>query len=435
MRAEALSRKFAAALHSDQPAAGPALYGTLVGIEHEFLVLRDGLEVDFAGVLDSLDLGPRFLDPADANARRLPSGAAITCDVKEAEIALPPVAVRPGFTREAAHRARMESLELSRRLGVGYELQGTSTHISVNIPARIQDIEAVALLYAHTFAPALMMLLDRRDSYGVWLRPRPGRLEFCGEYARGERLRAVIAFAVGSVRACVAYALGESLRIPLPPHLEVRLQPVRERAGYVVRRTAMGVDLYAHGRDARLPLASGGDTRAETHLFAAWSCALAALDGIADQDDVSAAQRMVDEHVVLPVSTIMDDEPASSGADGLSPPAFGRILQPLRRPRFDMAPVMVTWDVAVFVATPSTTTRGAAFVCVPRAAMDTFVQQLDGGSLDTLIHSYLRKRFGRRRLERRRQVFQPGLYGSLGPRRALLPREPHPAMLATSPVA
>lgn len=435
MRAETLSRKFAAALHCDEVTAGTSFCGTLVGIEHEFGVLHDGVEIDFADVLAGLDLGPRYLDPADANARRLPSGAAITCDVREAEIALPPVAVRPGFTREAAHRARMEKVELSRRMGDGYELQGTSTHISVNIPARIQAIDEVAWLHAHTFAPALGMLLDRRDSYGIWLRPRPGRLEFCGEYASGERLRSAMAFAVGSVRACVAAVFGEPLAVPLPPRLEVRLEPVRERAGYVVQRTAMGVDLYAEGRDARLPLAHGGFTSAQTQLFAAWSCALAALDGVANKDDVAAAQRMVDHQHELPVSQLTDDEPEGAGTDGLDAPAFGRILQPLRRSRFDMAPVMVTWDAAVFVATPPTSARRTAFVCVPRAAMDAFFAQLDAGSLDALIHSYLRKRFGRGRLERRRQVTRPGLYGSIGPRRALLAREPHPAMFAMSTAA
>ena len=49
----------------------------LVGLEHEFRVTRGREQVPFDSLIESLGLGRRYLDPTDANARRLPSGVAI----------------------------------------------------------------------------------------------------------------------------------------------------------------------------------------------------------------------------------------------------------------------------------------------------------------------------------------------------------------------
>lgn len=69
-----------------------------------------------------------------------------------------------------------------------------------------------------------MLLLDRASSSGIYLRPRPGRLEICGEFADGVRLRAVSAFVAGSVRATARGLGGE--RALLPPALFfVRARP------------------------------------------------------------------------------------------------------------------------------------------------------------------------------------------------------------------
>ena len=150
-----------------------------VGLEHEFRVsAANGEAVDFRGLINGLRLGQPNLDPADPNAFRLPSGAAVTCDGREAEIALPPITVAPGFTRDVRSRAESERVALAARLAPGFEIEGVSTHISVSVPNGLA--QEVCRLYAHTFAPQMMLMIDRRDSPGLLIRPRPGRVELGG---------------------------------------------------------------------------------------------------------------------------------------------------------------------------------------------------------------------------------------------------------------
>jgi hypothetical protein len=124
----------------------------LVGVEHEYALIDGERQIDFRAIIHSLRLARRHLDPGDPHAYRLPSGAALTCDGAEAEIALPPVAVGPGFTREIEGRAAYERARLQ-RLVPGLELRGYSTHLGVTTRADIGD--EVARLYCSTFAPTL----------------------------------------------------------------------------------------------------------------------------------------------------------------------------------------------------------------------------------------------------------------------------------------
>ena len=85
-----------------------------------------------------------------------------------------------------------------------------------------------------------MLLIDRRDSPGLLVRPRPGQLELGGEYVSGARLRAAAAFAAESTRAAVQRRT--------PPCLDVVLDAAVERYGWFVDRNAFGIDLYRDGR-------------------------------------------------------------------------------------------------------------------------------------------------------------------------------------------
>jgi hypothetical protein len=140
-----------------------------------------------------------------------------------------------------------------------------------------------------------MLTLDRADSPGLLVRPRPGRLELGGEYAGGPALRAAIAFAVGSV-----LALERAPRASHPPPVRLRLEAARERFGYYVDRTATGSDLYAHGRSAAVRRRDG-NTTAGAHLVDCWRVARAALAPYADTADLLAMDRMADGATPLPV--------------------------------------------------------------------------------------------------------------------------------------
>ena len=263
--------------------------GSLIGIEHEFVVRNHGTVVDFHELIHDLSIPGRRLDPGDCNAYRLPSGLALTADEGEAEIATPPIAVQHGFTGDIVAWAGHGRAQLEAVLPPRHDLEGYSTHLSVS--AEGTDGDTLASLYASTFAPALALLLEREDSQGIYVRPRPGRLELCGEFVEGSRLGAVAAFAAGSSRA-VSFALAGRLGT-LPPALAVQTLPAVERYGLRVTRHACGIDLYAAGRAASLPLAGGGQVVAQDYLETAWRAARAALDDCASTDDLAVVDAMV----------------------------------------------------------------------------------------------------------------------------------------------
>ena len=147
----------------------------------------------------------RRLDPGDKHAYRLRTGLALTADGAEAEIASPPIAVETGFTRSFECWAAEGYRQLASRLPADTDLTGYSTHISVSLPPEIVD--EVALLYAESYAPALALLMEAADSLGIYIRPRPGRLELCGEYVSGRRLLPLIEnlhdFCIACLVSCI----------------------------------------------------------------------------------------------------------------------------------------------------------------------------------------------------------------------------------------
>ena len=174
-------------------------------------------------------------------------------------------------------------------------LEGYSTHVSVSLTARTD--RRLARRYSQTFAPALMILMDRISSPGLLVRPRPGRLELCGEYVHGLAARGAVAFAVGSVRALVRAdrrAL-DALRV------RVRVDPAHERYGLYVDRHAFGPDLYEAGRGAVLRRARDDAPRsAQQQLAQAWALARETLTADTDADDLEAVDHMVRGDIALP---------------------------------------------------------------------------------------------------------------------------------------
>ncbi len=270
--------------------------GTLVGLEHEYSVLdRCGeVPVDFRTLIHTLGVEGVRADPTDPNAYRCPWGGVLTCDGKEAELAIPPVDVEPGFVAAAVALADAGEAAL-RALVPKLRLDGYSTHLSVSV--RVRDDRRFARAYARTFAPALMLLMDRADSPGMLVRPRPGRLELCAEFVAGPASGAAVAFAVGSVRALAPMSRAERRDLAV----ETRLEPAVERYGWYVDRNAFGVDLSADGRRARLvPVRGRGSVLGQEHLARAWGCARDALEGVASPEDLEAADALVAGDLPLP---------------------------------------------------------------------------------------------------------------------------------------
>ena len=266
-----------------RPRSGPRC-----GVEHEFTVLLDQQPIDFRELIHTLPIPGRRLDPQDDNAYRCGWGGALTADGREAEIATPPVRLAPGFAAEVVRLAAVGQDCLSGVLP-GHHLVGYSTHLNISVPDRRSL--AVSRRFATRFAPAMMLLLDRPDSPGLLVRPRPGRLELGGEYLDGDRLRAALLFAAGAVAACAA--TGPLRR--LPPALAVSLAPAVQRFGWYIDRGAFGPDLYVLGRDCPLrPASSRGAARtAQRQLTDCWAVARRAVRPWATAGDLTLVDELV----------------------------------------------------------------------------------------------------------------------------------------------
>ena len=165
----------------------------VIGLEHEYRVLEDAQPIDFRSVIHRLDADGLRLDPTDPNAYRCGWGGLLTADGPEAEVAVAPVPVGAGCSFELERRATVARDVLGTLLPDALVLEGYSTHLSIELD---DDVVARAgRLFASRYAAPMMLLLDKPASPGLLVRPRPARLEICGEHAAGAQLRAAATFA------------------------------------------------------------------------------------------------------------------------------------------------------------------------------------------------------------------------------------------------
>ncbi|MEP7111735.1 MAG: hypothetical protein ABI862_00580 [Ilumatobacteraceae bacterium] len=373
-----LSTAFARSLTDAYPQFG--VRRRYIGIEHEYVVHAAGKRVDFRELIRSLDIDGEAIDPADALARRCRWGGVVTADGPEAEIATPPVALGRGFSALADGLARVGRSELERSAG-SHSFEGYSTHISISMNDDV--VQAAAKVYAERFAAALMLLLDSPSSPGLLVRPRPGRLELCGEHADGERLRAASLFAAGSALAAERAVTDRAFRRRLPPRLRVKTVPSLQRYGLYVDRAAFGCDLYRHGRSSTLRSRRGGRLTADEHLRQSWRCARSMLAGFVDETELHSVDALVSATTPLPT-----DQPSTAPlADQIvDDSAFGRALDRRERREFSVACTWLAWHVAVF--TISSNDR-SAFAVIPTSLLEQFLGQLDAGTLDGVLGAYL----------------------------------------------
>jgi len=410
-RRDAILRDFRETLESREARAAP-----LIGLEHEYYLSSGGRPRDFREMIHDLPVPGRRLDPGDANAYRLTSGLALTCDDAEAEVASPPVAVGKGFTSELEGWAAHGLHTLRELLPPAIDLEGASTHLSVSAPDAIQD--AACDYYARSFAPALMLLAERPTSHGIMVRPRPGRIELCTEFCDGERLRLVSAFAAGSVLASVAVARGE--RPPVRP-LAVALEPSLDRVGLLVRKTAFGSDLYEAGRAAALKTEDGSSLTAQERLAEAWNAARPYVRGRAASRDIAALDALV-----------AGAGPVQAGAPGLLPAAqagpprssaLGKVVGELPAASMVITAVAATWDFTVFRLERGGDHR---YACIPRDALAEFLHSVSGEHVQGLLGRFFATPPAGARLECYCQTAAPGLWDELGGRTNLLRPERGP---------
>lgn len=403
-----------------------------VGVEAEYVVRdRADAAVDFRGVIGGLGAGPPGLDPGDVNARRLASGTALTCDLGEAELAVRAERLGPGFAARVSARLSSDEAALARAVSPLFSLHGYTTHVSVSVERRL--VEEVAWTYAETFGPAAMLMMDGRTSPGLLVRPRAGgRVELCGWYLSAEVRRGALAFAAGSILACVGAVLRRESS-QLPPPVVGAIEPGAARHGWYLDRTAFGSDLYHLGRAAMIPRREGRAVTAQEHLESCWSAARGALSEHAPAVECADAQAMVD--CEAPLASELPGAMVPIRTDPSVPSlAMSDLARPRRRGWFDLATVALTWGFALFVITDSGRTR-RAYAVVPANRLQTFATELDAGRLDSVIRAYLRVPPAPRLLALPEQTEVAGLYDELVDRVNLLWPETEPggtfAALAT----
>ena len=378
------------------------------------MLYRNDQPVDFRALIHELGLPGMRLHPVDGQRYLTPSGMAIMAEGLAAEVASPPVSLGPGFARELDSWSAHAFAQLRRPLDSEIRLKGRSTHLSVECDPRIVD--EVAWLYAQTFAPAIMLLLDDAESPGLLVRARPSRLELCGEFATDSRLRSAAALAAGSVLA-LSDAL-RSGRATQPPRLRGTIETARRRFGWYVDRRAFGPDLYDQGRSSVLRRVDGGTISGQDQLEACWDSARSALIDRGWTDSLEDADRIVSGDRSLPCERPVDDR--RKPATHEPPPAhpIGRMLTTRRRPGFTIQVTSATWDYAAF--TVSNGDREA--ICsVPRPVLGTFLSQLEAGELDDILIDSIESGRSDQTLARHAQTLRPGLWARISTSSALLP--------------
>ena len=419
----AVSRRFGLLL-ADPPPRPPHL-----GLEQEYALIEHEKQIDFGPVVDRTGFSGKRLHPTNSRAFQTPSGLLLMADGSVAEAASPPVPLANAFVETLEQWAALGRTSLEETLEADQYLFGGSTHLSVEVDQELND--QLCRCYAETFAPALMLLMDNTDSPGLLIRPRPNRTELCGEFVQGRRLRAAIALAAGSVLATQDWLRGEP-DAEVPPALKVTLERGRQRKGWYVDRRAFGPDLYRKGRTARLRQGDGTRVSAQAHLQTCWRIARAALvkRGI-EVDDLSAADIVVAGLVPLP-SEYEDLDDAAQPIPRSDATLHDRILNPGKRPDFDVEPVSGTWDYTAFEVRSDTppvegpkpaATARRAIVNVPAPQIESFLDELDRGTLDGVIGEYLAAEPSDRVLASSEQTTTPGIYDSVDPNPQLLPTD------------
>jgi hypothetical protein len=378
-----------------------------LGVEHEFVIGRAGEIVDFRTLVH--DLEGHAVHPVDRDWLLTPSGGAVIADGLVGEVATPPITIAPGFTADVEAHAFHGALEVRHQLPDELTMEGGSTHISVSVDPAANG--RGALLYASTFAPSMMLLIDRADSPGLLVRPRPGRLELGGEYVAGDALRAAVAFAAASATAVERHLLEG---FPIVPRFRTRLELARRRFGYYVDRRAFGDDIYELGRATALSLEDGSSIVAQQALEQAWEVVRPIADEVLADDELALVEAVVMGAAPLPLEGA-DQRPGDAVP---SSQPIGRALTPPQRPGIELSLVAATWDWVAFDAE----SRGcAAVVLVPRAELASFEGDLAGGRLDRVLEDEIGAASGV--LEKYAQTRAFGVYASARFGDPLMPRD------------
>lgn len=202
--------------YDHRPAQKPPV--PVIGLEAEFTLLVDGKprrpEMIFR---DPRDFVRASMLPRTGKSYQLPTGGAVYFDTGVIEVATPIVELAPKCCLRAVHslweqihyiRSELDVLEKTR--GTRMDLCGFSAHYNVSFPSEYEsesrNVEKLALLLSHMLPLPTMLLAANRQSTGVGVRPREGRIEITVDFTPDpELMAAAVSTAIGIAHAVMAW--------------------------------------------------------------------------------------------------------------------------------------------------------------------------------------------------------------------------------------
>ena len=401
---------------------------TLLGVEHEYQLDPVHGPIDFRQLIHTLDIEGARLDPGDVHAYRLRFGAVLTADGVTAEVATPPVPLTANCADTLIDLQQAGLRELERVLPADTPIFGYSTHISVSVPDELND--KLCALYARTFGPALIFQFHSIQTEGIYIRPRPGRIEFCGNYLSDDRLRSAVTFAGASVEACLASLRGApSALAALPDYLELVIEADPIRYGLHLSANSFTAGAGSRDQDLLLHSSDGTTTTLGESLQRSWQAVQPFLPPPPPTSEASHT-----EHPTRPASDL--ESPGSPGGAAVASrpttanlgqnavAAYGAILDRVERPRYSVSAAVAVWDFTVFqVSAPAR----SAYVAVPRTELPSFWAELKEGDHDAQIEAFLETEAGSHVLRTNDQTHGFGLWDHLAVGQQLLAPERLPS--------
>jgi hypothetical protein len=341
----------------------------MIGVEQEFELFAGGTKLDFQALFPRAIKGTRAVPFRNCDSAVIvESGYMLANDGREAEFATAPI--RSGADgclslADEVSRCREHLLRTLHALDID-DVRGYSTHLNISVP--IGRESEIAAIISTTAAPALILLMEAKQSPGLLLRPRRGRLEVGSEYIDDKKqLAAAAVFLTGVI---LAY-LGQTSNWNKIPKIRLkRSEAANIRAGIFLPHDAYGESLHALGREARLELESGETIKAGEVLAICSDLACRELEGRVSKRSLDNLRQLVAQSGSLQI-----ERHANPGAikrrRASVPAAEALILQKFisRRDAPGLRPRFLDWSGAAFSWKKADTTR---IIGVPWAHLPEF---------------------------------------------------------------
>src|SRR5688572_21863534 len=201
-------------------AAAQGLAYPVTGMEAEFNVVMDGVEIDPRKFWGS---PTAFIDqpllPRTRSSLQLPTGGAVYFDRGVIEVVTPVIELAPGCTARVVRNlweqiafVRDELSKWEKKSGKHIRLKAYSAHYNVSFELKRREqnahrnIQKLALLLAHLLPIPLALVGTNRRSTGLGVRPRGNRIEVTADFTPDPGLMiATATLVVGIVRAVIEW--------------------------------------------------------------------------------------------------------------------------------------------------------------------------------------------------------------------------------------